>query len=1621
MADIVINIRALDLTGAAVKSAQRNLARLTTQSKVSIASKDVQDAFKGLVVGAERYHRLTLKQLQERAQRYQQSVRTIEAMETRLKAHLLKNITERDQYESRLRLRRITVHAQALRRETDQIRAELRKREALERQVVKNQERAVRDAARVARQAQREEENFYRTRARVRATINRNVERELLAETRRAASTQARADEQLYRNRAKIRVTINRNTLRQIEAEERASQRRRDALANRIRKVREDVFHAGRRMGFNAIFAGTNFGSQASMMGQAFGGALGGLGGSLASGITGIGSILPKMTQIATRAVSVAVRAVGSVASLALTAWTGLYGSIFALLPKVGILITGLVTMAGSAISGAIRGITDIASGAVELVGGALEGIIRTASSIAETVLGAVSSVISTVMGAISSVVGKIGGIVGDAFGKILEVGTSVFESMIQKNMQLGKVMADVFGQVPEYAGAGFKTLEESVNSIAKKLPIAREQLAKGLFEIVSTQLTKSPVEATQVLEGVAKATVAGGSEADVFSVAKAATSVLQAFKIKADETEVTMSKMFKAAADGRFTFQDMAEGIQNVAGIAANFGESLDDLLASYVLTSQTMAKQTVPVALKNLILALAAPTPEAAKAMDKLGLSFMELSAEEKEKLDSGAKMISQLETTITQFERMEKKTHNQKLALSDMKKVLKSAREEYRDLQRGSGTFIGVIPSVERIQKLDLSPAQERQIVPERRALAALQSMKAVGEQATSTFKGIAEDNGKQLKVALDLQMDTLTNRVKLMGNNFEALFTELYKTVEPAMKNIVSHITIKLQDLGKVINTAVGGTNTDFLANIESVFKYMVDKAFEAATWIIQNWDTITAAIQTAWGKVEIVANAAFNMAKMASEAIMQLFGADPSKKLSEALSDLRQAAEDVWNAVVKISQGNMEPILGLIGRIKIMWADLVDYMRSSLADVLEGVTPFINKMANEAHNAIIMAKSPMTPAAMALGFGTPKDTAERYRQDKGQAMWALGDQSDFALAMARMLNPSGSAAVGRQQIGTGPFSARGIVYGKEDEPVLAVLREIREALEAKILAGGLTSVFGPGANTFNSILQDTLRNKGFGSKNDVRMFGGSDSMDLVSGLSEYLEKNVFDPASRAHQASGALGTYYGVADEDKDTIFTKPLIDVKDAVDALRVPTAEGVRQQVEIEKHTRETAAKTREQADMMRRFLQLLFGKGAVPELGPTGEVGAGGAPGPAGPGLGVFAKKPKQKQFDDDDTVDFTRPPMSAEEKNAQAKENSENLQEIAENTEEMTDSGNGITVAPSISDYEPLQFGKLPPLKTGGLTGINEALAAAQSVAHERPSGRVKKPKKQRSDKFMSDDDVQFDHNELVRARKFAARGSLNRALHPFGDPYKGGTFGFNRGLAGRTVGKPIVDPETGELSGFTGGIQSPFGGRVNVKQPMSQNEHKAAWLEFKANKAAEAKARADARAAKKDAWQKKHKLGKYKPEPKPFGKGVKPGVMRYEGAAPSVSDLTQVDPSHMGKTGTEGGESANTEGVVKSTDEAKEAVQANSEAVRKLYDALQSLSQIQQDAADGVTELTDTQVENIAKVAEIVTGAVEAIVAGQKAQTDVLADFMKKINDKLSELEGLQAKLEAAAGI
>lgn len=168
---------------------------------------------------------------------------------------------------------------------------------------------------------------------------------------------------------------------------------------------------------------------------------------------------------------------------------------------------------------------------------------------------------------------------------------------------------------------AGFKALKGDVAALAREIPIARDELANGLYQTISNGVPED--NWIDYLNASARSAV--GGLADINDVVGVTATVIKNYGLEWEAAASTQDKIQLAAKLGKTAFGELAQSLPRVTGNAATLGVSIEELLGSFAtLTGVSGNTAEASTQLAAIFTALVKPSSEAAKMAAEMGIQF-------------------------------------------------------------------------------------------------------------------------------------------------------------------------------------------------------------------------------------------------------------------------------------------------------------------------------------------------------------------------------------------------------------------------------------------------------------------------------------------------------------------------------------------------------------------------------------------------------------------------------------------------------------------------------------------------------------------------------------------------------------------------------------------------------------------------------------------------------------------------------------------------------------------------------------------------------------------------------------------------------------------------------------
>jgi len=207
--------------------------------------------------------------------------------------------------------------------------------------------------------------------------------------------------------------------------------------------------------------------------------------------------------------------------------------------------------------------------------------------------------------------------IAGTAALKGLQV---TYGPAIQRSRDFGRSVAEISTLLDDTSE--MPALAAGVRSLSREMGADVQSNAKALYDIISAGNSEA-AGAMNVLTEANKLAIGGVT--DVAVAADGLTSTLNAYQIEANRASEVSDAFFVAVKGGKTTVAELANGIGQVAPLAAQTGVELDQLLASVAaLTTGGLKTAQAMTQVRAILTAVVKPSKEASDLAQELGLRF-------------------------------------------------------------------------------------------------------------------------------------------------------------------------------------------------------------------------------------------------------------------------------------------------------------------------------------------------------------------------------------------------------------------------------------------------------------------------------------------------------------------------------------------------------------------------------------------------------------------------------------------------------------------------------------------------------------------------------------------------------------------------------------------------------------------------------------------------------------------------------------------------------------------------------------------------------------------------------------------------------------------------------------
>lgn len=230
----------------------------------------------------------------------------------------------------------------------------------------------------------------------------------------------------------------------------------------------------------------------------------------------------------------------------------------------------------------------------------------------------------------------EVGRTAADTGSRLSEMASRslVFDTAIRAVQELGGMVSGLAAPFDSFetamrsantmagkSGAEFETLTAQVTELGKTIPLAREELANGLYQVISNGVPED--NWIEFLEKSSRSAV--GGIADLGETVTVTSTLIKNYGLEWSQAGAIQDKIQTTARNGVTSFEQLAQALPRVSGSASQLGVTMDELMAVFATTTGVTGNTSeVSTQLAAVLNALIKPSAEATKAANEMGIGF-------------------------------------------------------------------------------------------------------------------------------------------------------------------------------------------------------------------------------------------------------------------------------------------------------------------------------------------------------------------------------------------------------------------------------------------------------------------------------------------------------------------------------------------------------------------------------------------------------------------------------------------------------------------------------------------------------------------------------------------------------------------------------------------------------------------------------------------------------------------------------------------------------------------------------------------------------------------------------------------------------------------------------------
>ncbi len=431
----------------------------------------------------------------------------------------------------------------------------------------------------------------------------------------------------------------------------------------------------------------------------------------------------------------------------------------------------------------------------------AIKEVVQSAQKVPEKLNGWGTSAV--VFSSLNQIVGGL----NDQIQKVAESFNSFDNSMRAVNTMAG------------YSEEEFKGMKDSISELGKVIPKTREELADGLYQVISNGVPED--NWLSFLEASAKASV--GGIADLGQTVTVTSTIIKNYGLSWEKAADIQDKIQMTAKNGVTSFEQLAAALPRVTGSAATLGVSIDELMATFAtLTGVSGNTAEVSTQLSAIFTALIKPSSEAAKMAEEMGIKFDASVIQAAGGMDQ---FLSQLDECVKEYSAssgvLETEVYGRLFGSAEAVRALIPLTGELSE--KYSSNVEAMADSTGTINEAfnQMSATGEAQTTMWRNNIAAMTDWIGSVASSAAPVAGFITNAGQTI-----ISLKAIGSAVKAAGSALIGYVVELHKTAAAQGKSTVALIANKVATIAHTVATKAAKAATAAWSAVQKVFNVIL---------------------------------------------------------------------------------------------------------------------------------------------------------------------------------------------------------------------------------------------------------------------------------------------------------------------------------------------------------------------------------------------------------------------------------------------------------------------------------------------------------------------------------------------------------------------------------------------------------------------------------------------------------------------------------------------------------------------------------------------------------------------------------------------------------------------------